>query len=396
MSRRRCRSPLVLAAALASFASLALPARHAAAQGVPGCAARGVPCAEVGTFVATVGDFRTSTAGRYRVVTLTVRFQNKTNRQLRLGYVQGSGVVLDDQGNRYVVGSAANVRAIGEITANSFDPKFVLEPGETSDARFELAWQPERANQIVGTTFEGDLTVREIDPVAGNQLRLGREHALHFRALGSGTVAAGEPAPASPMSPASPASPAPATPVNADGDPCLGRTRCFATGPFMAQITSVTAGPVGGRHHGLRIEMRIQNRSAEPIILGYKSGTSGAIDDLGNRYYYGRPSTHDVSFHGIGLVTGTQADPQFALRPGESRNATFDVIRYEVLNKQLGTSWSYDVVLAQLEVLPSNQVRAVRDYSVSFQGLTTGAAPNAAAAIQQGRALIDRLRGKKP
>src|SRR4051794_15801718 len=87
-------------------------------------------CAEVTSFVATVGDFRVSTQGRTRLLTFTVRFRNKTDRVLRLAYVRGSGVAIDDQGNRYTVPSPQSVRAIGEITDNSFDPKFALAPGE--------------------------------------------------------------------------------------------------------------------------------------------------------------------------------------------------------------------------------------------------------------------------
>ena len=39
--------------------------------------------------------------------------------------------------------------------------------------------------------------------------------------------------------------------------------------------------------------------------------------------------THDASVKGIGYVTGRSADPQFVLQPGQTRNATFGLIRYE-------------------------------------------------------------------
>lgn len=108
------------------------------------------------------------------------------------------------------------------------------------------------------------------------------------------------------------------------------------------------------------------------MILGYKSGSSAATDNLGNAYYFGRSGTHDTSSSGIGLVTARQADPSFVLRPGEARNATFTVTRFNSAGKQLGTGWAYDVVIAQLEALPSQQIRTVAEHPLHFGELTTG------------------------
>ena len=83
-------------------------------------------------------NFRTSTQGPNRVLSTTVRFENKSSQPLTIGYVRESGVALDELGNRYVVPNANGVRAIGEIAGTSIDPKFTLQPGEASDARFEL------------------------------------------------------------------------------------------------------------------------------------------------------------------------------------------------------------------------------------------------------------------
>jgi hypothetical protein len=391
MTMDRSRSDRRRGLALAFAFACLLPAGPAGAQASPECGDRPT-CAEVTSFVATVGDFRVSTQGRTRLLTFTVRFRNKTDRVLRLAYVRGSGVAIDDQGNRYVVPSPQSVRAIGEITDNTFDPKFALAPGETSDARFEMAWAPERAGQIHGTRFEGDVTVREIEPATANQFRAGREHALHFRALGGdalGGDALGGDAPAA------------ATPVSKDvvpandADLCAGKARCHSSGAFTTEVTNVVPS-VAGRHRSLRMELKITNRSAEPLVLGYKNASGSIVDDLGNRYYWGRAGTYDQSAQGIGVVTGRQADPQFALRPGESRRAAFELWRYDAASKPLGSSFTYDLALVQLEVLSGNQIRAGREYAVTFSGLTPGGAPSAAQAVEQGKALIDRLRGRKP
>ncbi len=311
---------------------------------------------ENSSFVAAVSDFRTSVSGNDRVATATLRFQNKLNRPLILGYVTGSGVVTDDKGNRYVLGPDS-VRGLGAVAGSNVDAKFTLEPGEASDARLEFTWKASKAT--LGTTYDLDLTVQEIEALAGGQYKPGRERVLHFTNAGQKAGAAPAAAAAGAVAPAT--------------DPCAGLQRCASGGPFIAQVVSLTT--VGGpqdRHHSLKLNLTFRNVGNQPIVLGYKSGSSAAVDNLGNGYVYGRPGTHDTSFSGIGLVTGQAADASFALNPGESRNAAFSVIRFNSGGKQLGTAWAYDVVVNQLEILPSQQVRKGREYSLHFPDLTAG------------------------
>lgn len=336
----------------------------------------------------------------------TVRFQNKANRPLVLGYVQESGIITDDQGNRYVVYGNGSVRGIGEISRSTFDPKFVLQPGESSDARFEFVWRPSSANQIIGTAFQIDLAIREIDPVTGNQFRLGREHALHFRGLGETAITAGAAsamtAPSRASSPAATQAPAePAAAASAPvADACGAMPRCHSAGPFVAELAQLTASKVGNfNDHVLRMQVRFRNVTPQPLILGYRATSGVAIDNYGNRYAWGRPGTHDLSASGIGTVESIKADPQFVLNPGESRSATFQLIRYRPGQSPIGTVFTYDLTLEQLEVLPGNQVRSLRQYAVGFKDLTaaTGDAVQAtrdAAAQDVGKKVLDELRKK--
>lgn len=343
------RIPPLRALVFLAVAAIGLdPARAA----TPSCAGQ-ANCTETSSFVATVSDFRTSVSGNDRVATATMRFQNKLTRPLVLGYVTGSGVVTDDKGNRYVPGPDS-IRGIGAVSGSNVDAKFTLEPGEASDARFEFTWKATKAT--LGTTYDVDLTVQEFEALAGGQYKPGKERVLRF--TNAGQKAGATPAPA-------------AGAVAAAGDPCSGLQRCASGGPFIAQVVSLT--PVGGpgdRHHSLKLNLTFRNVSTQPIILGYKSTSSAAIDNLGNGYVYGRPGTHDTSFSGIGLVTSRAADPSFVLNPGESRNASFSVIRFNSGGKELGTAWSYDVVVNQLEILPSQQVRTGREHSLHFTDLS--------------------------
>ena len=360
-------------AVLAVLAGLAMALSAQAAQ--VSCSAN-AGCLDNPSFVVQVSDLRHSTAGRLRVVTATLRFRNKLDRPLILGYVNGSGIVTDDLGNRYVIGGNG-VRGMGVVGGNNVDTKFTLAPGENSEARFEFAWEPGRA--VVGTRYDMDLTVREIDALAGNQFRLGRERVLHFASASVDPSAGAAVGAAAPV-----AAPVTAAAVVAQPqvDPCAGIARCVGAGPFIAQITAVT--PQGGpkdRHHVLALNVRFRNVSNQPIVLAYKSGSSNGTDNLGNQYYYGRAGTHDTSSAGIGLVTSQQADASFALAPGASRDASFKVIRFNSLGSQLGTAWVYDVVIDQLEILPSQQVRVGREFSLHFTGISASGIAAAPASL---------------
>jgi hypothetical protein len=375
--------------------AMSLVSTAASAQANP-CQRR-TDCADVATFTASVTDFRTSQQDRgTRLLTTTVRFQNKTTRPLILGYVQNSGIATDDQGNRFVVYGKSAVRGIGEISS-SFDPKFVLQPGEASDARFEYVFRMPNANTILGTKYDVELAVREINPVAGNQFRLGREHAIQFRGFGPGWTPGGavasQPSTETVTQAANASTPALLPP---EVDFCAGKTRCYGAGPFIAEVAQFTTSTEGNKkYHVLRTNVKVRNVSSQPIILAYKARTDGATDNLGNRYYWGTAGTHDMSVSGIGKVEGNNADPQFALAPGESRTATFSLVSRDAGSRQLGTSWTQDLTLVQLDILPSNQVRVGREYVISFKDLSSGGSDAANAAGQQaGKKLFDAVRAR--
>jgi hypothetical protein len=167
----------------ASQAQIAAPAAGTAQNSFCGNQAL---CYEANDFAATITDFRTSTQGGYKVIDVIVRFQNKTNQPLALGYLAGSGTALDDRGNRYIVYGGNGFRGIGQVYGNNFDPKFSLRPGGFGDAQFELMWAP--GQTVYGLTFELNLTVDEIQTVEGNQHTLGGEIPLHFRGLANGVA----------------------------------------------------------------------------------------------------------------------------------------------------------------------------------------------------------------
>ncbi|MBM3811976.1 MAG: hypothetical protein FJW20_10125 [Acidimicrobiia bacterium] len=381
-----CPGPLKISQRpAASQAPSAQAAARPPAPPPPPPVCNGAPgCTEVNSFASTITDFRTSTTGGYRLVTATIRFQNKLARPLILGYLSGSGVATDDRGNRFTMNENTGLRGMGFLRANQVDPKFILAAGQTADARVEFTWYP-RANEIFGTEYNMEFSVREIVPVSPTQFRVGLEHPLRWTELGRPEVSAA-PAPAA-VAPAA----EPAVAVVAPVDHCQGLQRCYNAGTFTAQVQQVTTSQVTS-FHVLSFRVRFQNVSAQPLILAYKNGTSVAIDNLGNRY----SQTRTNYARGIGVSGHGQISAEFIVQPGQSRDASFEVMRV-IARTQIGTGFTWDVAVEQFEPLPGNQLRTLREYSLNFPDLTaanpvSGVAPGATNTQDLGQT-VDKLKG---
>src|SRR6266700_3054640 len=144
-------------------------------------------CYESADFAATITHFRTSVVNNYHIMDVTMRFQNKTQQQLILGYVVSSGVATDDRGTRSIVGGANGYHGIGLVAGGNFDPKFLVRPAGFGDAQFELVLQG--WPQVIGFTYALDVSVAEINSFEGNQHTLGEEYPIHFDGLRNGAGA---------------------------------------------------------------------------------------------------------------------------------------------------------------------------------------------------------------
>jgi hypothetical protein len=144
-------------------------------------------CYESNDFAATITSFRITTdAAKRQILDLSIRFQNKTNQQLVLGYVNASGNASDDRGNRLVPWGPNASRGLGLVYGATFDPKFVVRPAGFGDAQLEF--YPQGYPQVVGFTYTLDLSIAEINTFEGNQHTLGEEFPLHFQGLRNGSA----------------------------------------------------------------------------------------------------------------------------------------------------------------------------------------------------------------
>jgi len=164
--------PAPAAGALCAALAFAGPVAGQAA----GCAGQ-TGCIEVSSFIATVTGFRPAVQGSAATVALTLQFRNKSPRPLVVGYLENTGVATDDRGNRYTIASG-EVGGIGVVSNNSFDPRFVLQPGETGEVNLQFV---SAAAGAAGTSWNIEIGIREIDQLSEKQYRLGKTHLLQFR-----------------------------------------------------------------------------------------------------------------------------------------------------------------------------------------------------------------------
>lgn len=172
--------------------------------------------------------------------------------------------------------------------------------------------------------------------------------------------------------PAPPAAPA------SQADTCAGRPHCYSAGPFIAEVIGMTPSQTPGSlgNHVLQVNVRFRNLTNQPLILAYVAG-SGVITDNNGKRYDERRSGFTSAARGIGAVDRDKADPQFVLSPGASSNASFVLARAHEANDPrdpIGTTFNFDLSIAQLEVLPNQQTRTLREYFMDFSNLTAGGA----------------------
>jgi len=203
-------------------------------------------CYDAPDFAVAVVDFRMSMASGYKLMDATLRFVNKTSQPLILGYLDGSAIALDDQGNRYVPYGNRGLAGIGLVNGATADPKFVLQPGGAGDARWELLWRP-GAQDPIGSAFDLSMTIREVNTLVGGQHALGGEIPLRFQGLANGATGSGLAAGAAQAGTAGVAGVAGASPMLAGG--ATGLPPCGISGNATNAMNTVAgaASSVGGQ-----------------------------------------------------------------------------------------------------------------------------------------------------
>jgi len=125
----------------------------------------------------------------------------------------------------------------------------------------------------------------------------------------------------------------------------------------------MNASEVSRRFRDIQFSVRYQNLTPKPLVLGHTQGSTLVVDDLGNQYKPGWYGVEEV--RGMGVARANQSDASFVLQPGASREATY-IVRFDAGSRQVGSVYNVDYAVEELELLPANQVRSVRQYAVGF------------------------------
>jgi hypothetical protein len=151
------------------------------------------------------------------------------------------------------------------------------------------------------------------------------------------------------------------TPTNA----CGGQPFCVETSDFTATVTSFRTSTVGSSRI-INVSVRFQNRTGQPLVLGYVANSGMTTDERGNRYIvYG-----GNGFRGIGLVYGSTFDPKLTLRPASSGDAQFEM-HLQATPQNAGQTFTVDVTIDGINTT-GNQPTLGGEFPLHFEGLANG------------------------
>ncbi|HKW63275.1 MAG TPA: hypothetical protein VJN89_12070 [Candidatus Acidoferrum sp.] len=151
---------------------------------------------------------------------------------------------------------------------------------------------------------------------------------------------------------------------------CGGQPFCVETNDFVATVTSFRISQVGTSRI-INVSVRFQNRTAQPLVLGYVANSGITTDERGNRYIVYGPN----GFRGIGLVYGNTFDPRLTLRPGSSGDAQFEM-HLQIAPQNAGQSFTVDLTTDEINTT-GNPPTLGGEFPLHFEGLANGVSQGA-------------------
>jgi hypothetical protein len=146
---------------------------------------------------------------------------------------------------------------------------------------------------------------------------------------------------------------------------CGGQPFCVETPDFTATATSFRTSLVGTSRI-INVSVRFQNRTAQPLVLGYVASSGITTDERGNRYIvYG-----GNGFRGIGLVYGNTFDPRFTLRPAGSGDTQFEM-HLQATPQNAGQTFTVDLTIDEINN-SGGQPTLGGEFPLHFEGLANG------------------------
>jgi hypothetical protein len=149
---------------------------------------------------------------------------------------------------------------------------------------------------------------------------------------------------------------------------------CFNAGPFAAAVSQMTMSQQG-YWHIIRMEVQFHNGTNQPIALAYHDGSMEMVDELGNAYQGAGGNPGELQ--GMGIDRGSQTDSQFILAPGQTSSAIFSVARMRNNTQPIGTSFTYNLTIDQLQAQNGASAIVARQYNLNFPNMAPGSSGGA-------------------
>lgn len=149
----------------------------------------GQNCFNAGPFAAAVSQMTMSQQGYWHIIRMEIQFHNATNQPIALAYHDGSMEMVDELGNAYqgAGGNPGELQGMGIDRGAQTDSQFVLGPGQTSSAMFTVA-RARNNTQAIGTSFNYNFTIDELQAQNGAQAIVARQYNLNFPNLAPGSA----------------------------------------------------------------------------------------------------------------------------------------------------------------------------------------------------------------
>jgi hypothetical protein len=151
---------------------------------------------------------------------------------------------------------------------------------------------------------------------------------------------------------------------------CGGQPLCVEAVDFTATVTSFRTSTVGSSRI-INVSVRFQNKTAQPLVLGYVASSGITTDERGNRYIVYGPN----GFRGIGLVYGNNFDPRLTLRPAGSGDAQFEM-HLQATPQNAGQTFTVDLTIDEINNT-GNQPTLGGEFPLHFEGLANGVSQGA-------------------
>ena len=153
---------------------------------------------------------------------------------------------------------------------------------------------------------------------------------------------------------------------------------CFDAGPFQANVSQMTMSQQGA-WHVIRMSIQFHNSGNQPLAIAYHDGSMVMVDNNGATYVPagGNPG----QLQGMGIDRGAQTDSQFVLGPGQTSSALFSVARVRGNDSPVGTGYSYNFTIDELQAQNGAMAIAVRSYNLNFPSLAPSTVSSSTAAF---------------